>query len=66
MVVLIANHPPIIITELKISLPEAIVVLALKTLSSPGLSWLTYRMVQARVFDYLVCLIVVYAKALVA
>jgi hypothetical protein len=35
MVILIANHPNGVITELKISLPEAVVMFSLETFGSP-------------------------------
>ena len=38
MVILVANHPTVIIAELKISLPETVVVFSLETFGSPGLS----------------------------
>jgi hypothetical protein len=45
MVVLVADHPVIVAAELKISLPKAIIVFSLETLSSPGLSGLSDWMI---------------------
>ena len=65
MVILVADHPVIVVAEFKIRLPQAIVVFSLKTLSSPGLSRLSYRMIQARFTDDLVGLIVIDCEAFV-
>jgi hypothetical protein len=60
MVILVADHPKVIIAKFEISLPEAVTVLSFKAFGSPGLSRSRYRMVQARFTDDVVRLIVVY------
>ncbi|MGD0407028.1 MAG: hypothetical protein ABSB10_10325 [Candidatus Bathyarchaeia archaeon] len=42
MVILVADHPIIVVAEFKIRLPEAVAMFSLKTPSSPSLSRLTY------------------------
>lgn len=64
MVILVANHPEIVVAELKIRLPEAVVVFSLEAFGSPGLSRLSYRVVQACIADNMVGLVVVYGEPL--
>ena len=66
MVVLVADHPPIVMTQLKISLPETIVMFSLETFGSPSLSRLDYRVVQACFANYRVDLVMVNSVALMS
>lgn len=65
MVILVADHPPIVAAELKISLPKTITMFSLETFGSPCLSGLSYRMVQSGFADNMVSLVVVDGEAFV-
>ena len=64
MVILVTDHPEIVVAELKISLPEAVVVFSLKALRSPRFPRLAYWMVQAGFTDDSVNSVVVYGEPL--
>jgi hypothetical protein len=42
MVILEADHPPIVTAELKISLPKTVIMFSLETFGAPGSSGLSY------------------------
>jgi hypothetical protein len=64
MVILETDHPIVVAAELKIRLPKAVAMFSLETLRSPGLPRLVYWMVQARLTDNVVSMVMVYAEAL--
>ena len=66
MIILETDHPIVVAAELKIRLPKAVAMFSLETLRSPCLSRLIYWMVQTRLTDNVVSLVMVYAEALMS
>jgi hypothetical protein len=66
MIILVADHPVVVVAELRIRLPEAVVMFSLETLGSPCLSWLRYGMVHTGFADYRLDFVVVQGEAFVS
>jgi len=64
MVILVADHPKIVVAELKIRLPKTVAVFSLETFGSPGFSRLSYWMIQTSFADDPINLVVVDGETL--